>query len=229
MHRGSSSVSSRSCWPSSWPSSPKEPSTPRRWRCSESSRRVSRRCAWRVPASMDSSRSGSCSFWRRASSGAGFGFVLGAVAFFASALITGGSGPVVAVPDAGGGVGRFRCRLPAPDAWLPGAAAARRVRRGVGPRVRTAHQFLVLAVRGVDDDLLLRAGLGTIANLHRFILFDLTTSLGFDLTRAVTCAVLILVLGRPVLAALRRASRRAVFEPQIDFVEAASPRSRVAE
>jgi len=39
-------------------------------------------------------------------------------------------------------------------------------------------------------------GLGTVANLHRFILFDLTTSLGFDLTRAVTCAVLILVLGR---------------------------------
>jgi energy-coupling factor transport system substrate-specific component len=66
-------------------------------------------------------------------------------------------------------------------------------------------------------------GLGTIANLHRFILFDLTTSLGFDLTRAVTCAVLILVLGRPVLAALRRAARRAVFEPQIDFVEGSIP------
>jgi energy-coupling factor transport system substrate-specific component len=66
-------------------------------------------------------------------------------------------------------------------------------------------------------------GLGTIANLHRFILFDLTTSLGFDLTRAVTCAILILVLGRPVLAALRRASRRAAFEPQIDFVEDSVP------
>ncbi len=43
--------------------------------------------------------------------------------------------------------------------------------------------------------------------------------MGFDLTRAVTCAVLILVLGRPVLAALRRASRRAVFEPAPEFVE----------
>ena len=62
-------------------------------------------------------------------------------------------------------------------------------------------------------------GLGTIANLHRFILFDLTTSMGFDLTRAVTCAVMVLVLGRPVLAALRRASRRAVFEPQVDFLD----------
>ena len=56
-------------------------------------------------------------------------------------------------------------------------------------------------------------GAGVAFNLHRFLLFDLTTSMGFDLTRAVTCAVLIIVLGRPVLAALRRAARRAVFEP----------------
>jgi energy-coupling factor transport system substrate-specific component len=61
------------------------------------------------------------------------------------------------------------------------------------------------------------AGIGTIENLHRFVLFDLTTSMGFDLTRAVTCAVMVLVLGRPVLAALRRASRRAAFEPDVEF------------
>jgi hypothetical protein len=30
---------------------------------------------------------------------------------------------------------------------------------------------------------------------------------------------MVLVLGRPVLAALRRAARRAVFEPRIDFVD----------
>jgi energy-coupling factor transport system substrate-specific component len=60
-------------------------------------------------------------------------------------------------------------------------------------------------------------GAGVAGNLHRFVLFDLTTSLGFDLTRAVTCAVLILALGRPVLAALRRASRRAVFEATPEF------------
>ena len=66
-------------------------------------------------------------------------------------------------------------------------------------------------------------GLGTVANLHRFILFDLTTSMGFDLTRAATCAVLILVLGRPVLAALRRASRRAAFEAPVEFDEHGSP------
>jgi energy-coupling factor transport system substrate-specific component len=66
-------------------------------------------------------------------------------------------------------------------------------------------------------------GAGVLTNLHRFLLFDLTTSMGFDLTRAVTCAILVLVLGRPVLAALRRTSRRAVFQPAPQFVEGNSP------
>jgi energy-coupling factor transport system substrate-specific component len=150
--------------------------------------------------------------------GRGFGFVLGAVAFFASALITGGVGP-----------------------WLPfQMLAAAWVGFGAGclPPMRGLPERLLLAAYGVVSALVYGLltnfwfwpfvggttttysfvpGLGTIANLHRFILFDLTTSMGFDLTRAATCAVMVLVLGRPVLAALRRASRRAAFEPQIDF------------
>ncbi len=151
--------------------------------------------------------------------GRGFGFVLGAVAFFASALITGGVGP-----------------------WLPfQMLAAGWVGFGAGclPPMRGFPERLLLAGYGAVSALVYGLltnfwfwpfvgstttysfvpGLGTVANLHRFILFDLTTSMGFDLTRAVTCAVLILVVGRPVLAALRRASRRAAFEPQIDFTE----------
>ena len=127
-------------------------------------------------------------------------------------------GPVAAVPDAGGGLGRFRRRLPAlrcggsrsgccwpATAWCRPCSTGCSSTSGSGPSSgsTTTYSFV--------------PGLGTLANLHRFILFDLTTSMGFDLTRAVTCAVLILVLGRPVLAALRRASRRAAFEPQIDF------------
>jgi energy-coupling factor transport system substrate-specific component len=152
--------------------------------------------------------------------GRGFGFVLGAVAFFASALVTGGVGP-----------------------WLPfQMLVAAWVGFGAGclPPLRGFLERLMLAGYGVVTGLLYGLlinfwfwpfvggttstysfvpGLGTIENLHRFILFDLTTSLGFDVTRAATSAVMILVLGRPVLAALRRASRRAVFEPQIDFVD----------
>jgi energy-coupling factor transport system substrate-specific component len=151
--------------------------------------------------------------------GRGFGFVLGAVALFASALITGGVGP-----------------------WLPfQMLAAAWVGFGAGclPPLRGFPERLMLAGYGVVSALVyglltnfwfwpfvggtttysFEPGLGNVENLHRFFLFDLTTSMGFDLTRAVTSAVLILVLGRPVLAALRRASRRAVFDPQVDFVE----------
>ena len=63
-------------------------------------------------------------------------------------------------------------------------------------------------------------GAGFVENLHRFVLFDLTTSLGFDIPRAVTNAALVLVLGRPVLAALRRASRRAAFGAPVVHVPA---------
>ncbi len=151
--------------------------------------------------------------------GRGFGFVLGAVAFFSSALITGGVGP-----------------------WLPfQMLAAAWVGFGAGclPPMRGFTERLMLAGYGVASALVYGLltnfwfwpfvggstpyafvrGLGTIENLHRFILFDLTTSMGFDLTRAATCAVMVLVLGRPVLAALRRASRRAVFEPRIQFID----------
>ena len=60
-------------------------------------------------------------------------------------------------------------------------------------------------------------GAGALVNLHRFVLFDLTTSLGFDISRAVTNAVLVLLLGRPVMAALRRASRRAAFDAPVVY------------
>jgi energy-coupling factor transport system substrate-specific component len=154
--------------------------------------------------------------------GRGFGFVLGAVAFFASALITGGVGP-----------------------WLPfQMLAAAWVGFGAGclPAMRGFPERLLLAAYGVVSALAYGLiinfwfwpfaagtttsysfvpGLGIIANLHRYVLFDLTTSMGFDLTRAVTCAVMVLVLGRPVLAALRRASRRAAFEAPVEFTDEA--------
>ena len=54
-------------------------------------------------------------------------------------------------------------------------------------------------------------------NLHRFLVFTLATSLGWDIGRAVTTAVLVLVTGRAVLGALRRAARRAAFEEPVTF------------
>jgi energy-coupling factor transport system substrate-specific component len=153
--------------------------------------------------------------------GRGFGFVLGAVALFASALITGGVGPWMP----------FQMLA---AAWVGFGAGCLPPLRGWPERLMLAGYGIVSAlvyglltnfwfwpfISGSTTTYSFTPGAGTLENLHHFLLFDLTTSLGFDLTRAVTAAILILVLGRPVLAALRRASRRAVFDPRVEFTAA---------
>src|SRR5438067_460712 len=54
-------------------------------------------------------------------------------------------------------------------------------------------------------------------NLLHWWRFDLTTSLGFDIPAAVGNVVLVMLLGRPVLVALRRVSRRVAFDATPDF------------
>jgi energy-coupling factor transport system substrate-specific component len=155
--------------------------------------------------------------------GRGFGFVLGALTLFASALITGGVGPWLPFQMLGA-------------AWMGFGA-------GCLPRAAGKREIAILAAYAAVASLLYGAllnlwfwpfgagttttfsylpGGGVLENLHRFVFFDLTTSLGFDIPRAVTNAVLIIVLGRPVLGALRRASRRAVFEPVVVLEDAAT-------
>jgi energy-coupling factor transport system substrate-specific component len=69
------------------------------------------------------------------------------------------------------------------------------------------------------------AGDPVVANLHRFWGFYLTTSLGWDIPRAVTNAVLVLVVGRPVIKALQRVARKAAFGAPVTFAAAAAPAS----
>ena len=150
--------------------------------------------------------------------GRGFGFVLGAVAFFASALATGGVGPwlpfqMLAAAWVGFGAGclpLMRGRAERTMLAAYGAAAA------LFYGLLTNFWFWPFAA-GTTTRYSFVPGAGVLTNLHKFLLFDLTTSMGFDLTRAATTGVLVLVLGRPVLAALRRTSRRAVFEPVVEF------------
>src|SRR4051812_19563515 len=54
-------------------------------------------------------------------------------------------------------------------------------------------------------------------NLVHWLHHDAVTSLGFDLPRALGNFLFVLVAGRPVLAALRRAARRAAFEQPAVF------------
>lgn len=144
--------------------------------------------------------------------GSGFGFLLGALALFASALITGGVGP-----------------------WLPFqmlAAAWIGLLAGTLPRKGKTGELLVLMIYaviaafafgflmdlqiwpwalGTTTALSYQPGAGVLDNLSRFLAFHTVTALGWDLPRAVTNAVLIALAGPGLLGALRRGARRAVF------------------
>ena len=153
--------------------------------------------------------------------GPGFGFVLGAATLFTSALLTAGVGPWLPFQMLGA-------------AWV-GAGA------GLLPRVRGRGELAVLAayaaVAGLFYGLALNlsfwpfavgsassisfvAGDPVLENLGRFLAFSLATSLAFDLPRAALTATLVLVTGRPILRALRRAARRAAFDTPISFDDA---------
>ena len=147
--------------------------------------------------------------------GPGFGFVLGATTLFASALLTGGVGPWLPFQMLGA-------------AWVGlGAGLLPRRARGWSELALLAGYAVVAALTfglamnlsfwpfqlGLGTELSFVAGDPAGENLHRFLLFSLTTSLGWDVGRAVTTALGVLLLGRPVLATLRRAAARAAFAP----------------
>ena len=149
--------------------------------------------------------------------GAGFGFVLGAVSLLGGALITGGVGPWMPFQ-------MFAC------AWV-GCLA------GLLPRVGGRLELLLLAayslVSGVmygvvmnlwfwpyatfGSDFSFVPGDALAENLHRYLLFVVATSLAWDIPRGVLSAVLVLLLGRPVLTAFRRTARKAAFDTPVVF------------
>ena len=156
--------------------------------------------------------------------GPGFGFALGGVTLLTSALVTGGVGPwlpfqMLAAGWVGMGAG-----------LLPQAGG----RREVGMLATYAaiacvgygtimNLWFWPTVAGGATSISYVPGAGPMENLVHFIAFDLATSLGFDLPRAVVNAVLIVVVGRPILLALRRsATRTRLVDPPVpsEVVEA---------
>ena len=145
--------------------------------------------------------------------GAGFGFALGCTSLFASALLTGGVGP-----------------------WMPYqmfASAWIGMLAGLLPPLRGKAEIALLAAYGAvagylfgfglnlsfwpfsldpASSIAYRPGLPFLEQWHRYLLFDATTSLGWDTGRAVTNVVAIIVVGPAVLAVFRRAARRANFQ-----------------
>ena len=156
--------------------------------------------------------------------GPGFGFALGSISLFASALITGGVGPwlpfqMLAAAWVGLGAG-----------LLPRASGRREVLMlaGYAAIACLAYGFLMNLwfwpfSAGLPDALAFEAGAPLSQNLAAWLRFCLVTSLGYDIPRAVIAVVLILVAGRPVLLALRRMSRRAAFEAPVTFAPSSGP------
>ncbi|MFI2635585.1 ECF transporter S component [Streptomyces collinus] len=153
--------------------------------------------------------------------GPGFGFVLGSVTMFASALLTGGVGPwlpfqMLAMGWFGMGAGL----LPGPDRLRGRAELA--MLAGYGFLAAFAYGTVMNMagwpfMSALASNVAFDPHAPLAANLARFVAYCVATSLGWDLGRAVVTVVLTLVLGPAVLRALRRATRRAAFETPVTF------------
>lgn len=150
--------------------------------------------------------------------GAGFGFALGCTSLFASALLTAGVGPWMPYQMFGSAwVGMFAGLLPPVRGKAEIAMLA-----GYGALAGYLFGFLLnLSFWPFSLDpsssIAYQPGLPFAEQWHRYLLFDVTTSLGWDTGRAITNIVAILLAGPAVLAAFRRAARRANFRPSVSF------------
>ena len=155
--------------------------------------------------------------------GPGFGFVLGATTLFSSALITAGVGPwlpfqMLGAAWVGAGAGLLPRARGRPElALLAGYAALAGLFYGLALNL----SFWPFAI-GEGSSIAFVAGDPVLDNLGRFLAFTLVTSLGFDVPRAILTASLVLLTGRPILRALRRAGRRAAFDAPVVFAAATS-------
>ena len=149
--------------------------------------------------------------------GKGFGFVLGAVTLFTGALLTGGVGPWLPFQMiAAGWVGFFAGCLPrAAAASRSATLAAYAAVVGLAFGMVMNLWFWPFASYGPETSFV--AGDPLTANLHRYLVFYVTTSLPWDLGRAVLSALVLLLAGSALLRALRRASRRAAFDAPVAF------------
>ncbi len=147
--------------------------------------------------------------------GPGFGFALGSTTLAASALVTGGVGPwlpfqMLAASWVGLGAGllprRATGRAEVALLALYGALAA----FAFGLAMNLSFWPFQL---GGGTALSFVPGDALATNLHRFWLFSLATSLGWDVGRAVTTALGLGLLGGPALRVLRRTAARARFAP----------------
>lgn len=159
--------------------------------------------------------------------GPSFGFILGILSMFVSAILTGGFGPWLAYQMFAAG-------------WIGLAAGA--LPNRFGKRlIRGRSEVLLLVVFGavaafsfgILMDLQFwpwalgtqtqlsyspTANVGT--NFHHFIIFHFASSMAWDVPRAILTSTLMILTAPAVLFALRRTQRKAAFVTPIEFKSA---------
>jgi len=163
--------------------------------------------------------------------GRGMGFVLGALAVLVGAFLTGGIGPwapfqMIAAGWVGFGAG-----------CLPRASGRRErvVLAAYGLVAGLAYGFVMnlwfwpFLTSGAPVGMAFVPGQAMTSNLSHYGAFYLATSLAWDLPRGILTALLVLVAGRPVLASLRRGTRRAAFGATGQFAQPAGSPNRTCD
>lgn len=152
--------------------------------------------------------------------GRGFGFVLGALTYFTSALLTAGVGPwlpfqMLGAAWAGFGAGCLPARPRGRGELVLLAGYTVVASLGYGLLLNLWFWPFATFTGGTGVEFVPGAPLAD--NLRRLVAFTLATSLGYDVPRAVLNAALVFVVGPAVLLALRRAARRAAFGAAVTF------------
>ena len=153
--------------------------------------------------------------------GPSFGFLLGTISMFLSAILTGGLGPWVAYQSFAAG-------------WIGLGVAL------IPKALRGKSEILALAIYGIasagffgiamdlqfwpwalgaDTQLSYVAGAPISENFAHFISYHFLSSMAWDIPRAIFTASLIAITATPVLHTLRRAHTKAAFMTPIEFIE----------
>jgi energy-coupling factor transport system substrate-specific component len=149
-----------------------------------------------------------------------FGFLLGAISMLLSAFLTGGFGPWLSYQIfAAAWIGFLAGSIPSlkvPSKFeIPILAVCSMFLAEIFGFLMDL-QFWPFAL-GPKTQLSYLPDAAVVENLERFLVYHATTSMAWNLPRAIFTALLILFVGKGVLNALRRASRKANFATAIYF------------
>jgi energy-coupling factor transport system substrate-specific component len=157
--------------------------------------------------------------------GPAFGFILGILAMFVSAFITGGFGPWLPYQMFAAGWVGFGAGL------LPQRMGKRLIRGRTEIAILALYGIFAALLFGLLMDLQFWpwalgshtqlsyiAGGQISTNVHRFIIYHFASSMAWDIPRAFVTSTLTILTAPAVLFAMRRTKRRASFLSPIEFL-----------